>query len=91
MKINAQGLRGLTRFSHWYHGDTGVKRAKELLNIVNDSTSTYEDIVNKLAFCLSQSSNTRHSLKSYLRKEFGEDNLKNILESHEVNNQGPKL
>ncbi len=79
MKMNAQGTRGLTRFSHWFHGDSGVKRAKELLELVNDSTCTYQDIVNKLATCVSRSSNTKHSLKSYLIREFGKENLNDIL------------
>jgi hypothetical protein len=34
MERHAQGTRGLTRFSHWYHGDSGVRRAHALLAIV---------------------------------------------------------
>lgn len=79
MEENASGTRGLTRFSHWYHGDSGKNRARDLLAITNNFNSSYEDITDKLAEVISESSNTNHSLKTYLYKVIGEETLEQIL------------
>lgn len=81
MNENAQGTRGLTRFSHWYHGGSGVGRAEELRKVANNSQSSDQDIVTKMVEVISKSSNAEHSLRNFLKKEFGESELKGILQN----------
>jgi hypothetical protein len=68
MQRHAKGRRGLTRFSHWYHGDSGVKRAQALLALINNPTCQPETLRRQLANVWAQSSNAEHSLKNYLRR-----------------------
>jgi len=69
MEIHASGTRFFTRWSHFFHGDSGRNRARELLVFVNDSCPEYRDILVKLKEVFSKSSHTAHSLRSYLHKQ----------------------
>jgi hypothetical protein len=75
MNINATGTRGLTRFSHWYHGDSGVRRARELLETANNPDATYEEISNHFQHVFKDSSYHKHSLSRYLVAQFNNDNF----------------
>jgi hypothetical protein len=66
MSANASGTRGWNRFSHWYHGDSGIKRARELLEVTNNRNSTYKQILEQLQKANGESSNNKHSLSRYL-------------------------
>ncbi|MBA3535878.1 MAG: hypothetical protein H0T84_04615 [Tatlockia sp.] len=74
MNKNAAGTRGLTRFSHWFHGDSGVKRARDLLEIANNPASTYEQIITHLQQVFQESSYHKHSLSRYLVMQFNKNN-----------------
>lgn len=78
MNENIQGTRGLTRFSHWYHGDSGKNRAKQLLKVANDPKSDLDTIVKQLKQAFSESSNSVHSLSRYLTASFGEMELNEL-------------
>nr|MBA3535635.1 ankyrin repeat domain-containing protein [Tatlockia sp.] len=83
MNINATGTRGLTRFSHWYHGDSGVQRARELLEIANDPDATYGEIQSALQKGFQESSYHKHSLSRYLVAQFNQIN-QNFIELEEL-------
>jgi hypothetical protein len=85
MQKNAQGTRGLTRFGHWYHGDSGIRRAHALLTRINDPTFTIEQLSQDLAHIWKVSSNTTHSLKTFLQTALGVDNCQ-LLNLPVVNN-----
>jgi hypothetical protein len=72
MKIYAIGTRGVTRFSHWYHGESGRKRASELLAITKDVNQDLRGIQEALAKAFRASSIHKHSLSRYLLAEFGQ-------------------
>ncbi|MBA3535762.1 MAG: ankyrin repeat domain-containing protein, partial [Tatlockia sp.] len=74
MNLKATGTRGFSRFSHWYHGDSGVKRARDLLEIANNPEASYEVILSHLQNAFKDSSNHKHSLSRYLVAQFnGQD------------------
>ncbi|PWY53794.1 hypothetical protein DGG96_20425 [Legionella qingyii] len=74
-KNNATGIRGITRFSHWFHGESGVLRAQNLQRVIRDSSD-----LNKEAFLLllnkhlQGSGNTRHSLTRFIHAALARDN-----------------
>jgi Ran GTPase-activating protein (RanGAP) involved in mRNA processing and transport len=70
MRQHAKGIRGITRFSHWYHGKSGTKRARALLDIANDDNQDIESIKKALAKVIKASSAHKHSLSRYLIAEF---------------------
>lgn len=72
MSKHATGTRGITRFSHWFHGASGIERARRLLEIANDSTATYSEILDQLKSTFHQSSYHKHSLSRYLLAQFTE-------------------
>ncbi|MBA3537797.1 MAG: ankyrin repeat domain-containing protein, partial [Tatlockia sp.] len=70
MNLKATGTRGFSRFSHWYHGDSGVKRARDLLEIANNPEASYEEILSHLENAFEESSHHKHSLSRYLVAQF---------------------
>lgn len=78
MDQHAKGIRGLTRFSHWHHGDSGKRRAVELAKIVNDPESDLETIIHAINKTIHASSNTKHALSRYLIAEFNNDTIINF-------------
>lgn len=78
MNRKATGTRGFNRFSHWYHGDSGVKRARDLLNIVNNPNTSYEEILEKLRKTFKESSCHQHSLSRYLVAQFDKKDFAKI-------------
>jgi hypothetical protein len=70
MNNNTVGIRGFTRFSHWFHGDSGIKRARELLEVANNPESSYSEILTKLQNTFNDSSQHKHSLSRYLVAQF---------------------
>ncbi len=74
MNIHTSGYRGITRFSHWYHGDSGINRARNLLEIANNPNVTYEEILTKLKQTFMESSSHKHSLSRYLVAQFNRTN-----------------
>jgi hypothetical protein len=70
MSEHATGIRGITRFSHWYHGDRGVNRARDLLETANTPGATYQEILQKLQTVFQESSQHKHSLSRYLVAKF---------------------
>ncbi len=70
MNNNTVGVRGITRFSHWFHGDSGIKRARELLEVANNPESSLSEILTKLQNTFNESSHHKHSLSRYLVAQF---------------------
>lgn len=67
---NASGTRGLTRFSHWYHGDSGIRRAQDLQETIKNFSNVTADDLNLVKSTIKDrlhgSSNTRHSLARFV-------------------------
>lgn len=67
---NVSGTRGLTRFSHWYHGDSGIRRAQDLKKTIGKFFSLTADdhglVKSTIKEILQGSSNTRHSLARFV-------------------------
>jgi hypothetical protein len=78
MSKHATGTRGITRFSHWYHGESGRKRAGELLEAANDSNQDLQSIKKILAKAFRASSDHKHSLSRYLLSEFGGQKISSL-------------
>jgi 2-polyprenyl-6-methoxyphenol hydroxylase-like FAD-dependent oxidoreductase len=78
MGRKATGTRGITRFSHWFHGDSGVERARNLLEIANNPEATYEEILSHLQSTFEDSSYHKHSLSRYLVAQFNRQNFANV-------------
>ena len=83
---NTQGIRGLTRFSNMYHGQSGVARAEDLLariNLVrvNNNMYSYNQFEKAYQRARTQSSGTEFSLVYFIDKELdGEEaGEKNVL------------
>ncbi|MBA2655956.1 MAG: ankyrin repeat domain-containing protein [Tatlockia sp.] len=69
MSENATGSRGLSRFSHWFHGDSGVQRARDLLVIANHPNASLIQIQNALKIAYQDSGAHKHSLSRYLEAQ----------------------
>ncbi len=67
---NTEGIRFLTRFSHFCHGASGQARANKLLACTLDLDKTFYDIVEMVGEVLLQSGIAQHSLKRYLYQAF---------------------
>lgn len=67
---NASGTRGLTRFSHWYHGDSGIRRAQDLQKKIESFSNVTADDLDLVKSTIKEklhgSSNTRHSLARFI-------------------------
>lgn len=83
MNGNAKGIRGLNRFSHWHHGKNGIQRAEKLLQAVN-TEQPMNDIITLLKNVMVKSSDTNHSLKNFLKTEFGKTNLEDLLNDSDL-------
>ncbi|MGC1182745.1 hypothetical protein [Legionella sp.] len=74
---NASGIRGLTRFSHWYHGDSGVRRARALQKTIesfsNVTSEEFDLVKSTIKEKLQDSSNTCHSLTRFICSALTED------------------
>lgn len=70
MNNHALGTRGINRFSHWFHGESGIKRARELLEVANNPKSSSSEILKKLQSTFEESSQHTHSLSRYLVAQF---------------------
>ncbi|KTD40115.1 hypothetical protein [Legionella parisiensis] len=74
-KKNAAGTRGITRFSHWFHGESGVLRAQNLQKVISDSPNlNNEEFLSLLNKQLQGSGNTRHSLTRFIHSALARDN-----------------
>ncbi|KTD04776.1 hypothetical protein Lgor_0858 [Fluoribacter gormanii] len=74
-KENATGIRGITRFSHWFHGESGVLRAQNLQRVISDSSDlNKEALLSLLSKHLQGSGNTRHSLTRFIHAALARDN-----------------
>ncbi|MDI9818045.1 MULTISPECIES: J domain-containing protein [unclassified Legionella] len=96
-RSEGRGVRGITRFSHFHHGSSGISRTKELLEFIqkekpqhDDSNEVKEQFLMKLSEKLNKackaSSTTYHSLNNYLNQAFG-DSGKTIEEKVEASIQ----
>ncbi|MGQ3890010.1 hypothetical protein ACQUW5_13390 [Legionella sp. CNM-1927-20] len=84
-KKNAEGVRGLTRFSHWFHGESGILRAQNLqrvLGLRKASNLSKEVFLALLNENLQGSGNTRHSLTRFIHSALINDSeLEELLDS----------
>lgn len=70
-RLNTQGIRGITRFSNLYHGQSGVARAEDLLariDLVNQDCNQYNYRQFEKAYqrAMAQSSHTEFSLARHI-------------------------
>ena len=63
---NASGTRFLSRFSHFYHGESGRERANNLLAVVQDKDKADSDVLNAVKKAVRDSGEAKHSLSRYL-------------------------
>ncbi|KTC88950.1 hypothetical protein OQJ18_03305 [Fluoribacter dumoffii] len=79
-KKNASGTRGITRFSHWFHGESGILRAKGLQKALSESPDVGKDeLLSLLNKHLQGSGNTHHSLTRFIHSALSRDNeLENL-------------
>jgi hypothetical protein len=91
MSANASGTRGWNRFSHWYHGDSGVERARELLEVTNNPNSTCKQILEQLQKANGESSNNKHSLSRYLFSQLNGHSFADLATLSEDDFNGIKL
>jgi hypothetical protein len=78
MSKNTTGTRGITRFNHWFHGDSWKNRALKLLDMVNEPTPDLDDIINQIKTSFKDSSVHKHSLSRYLAAEFDQQDLNQL-------------
>ncbi len=91
MYHHAKHTRGLFRFSHLRHGDSGKIRAEKLLVLVNNPIATDESIIATLKDILNKSSKDRHSLRNYLQKKIGADELYQLTNLSNPSLRGSKV
>lgn len=81
-RLNTQGIRGITRFSHMYHGQSGVARADDLLariQLVKNEKNMYRYNQFEKAYqrARTQSSGTEHSLVRFIDGALHDDEYDN--------------
>ncbi len=77
---NLKGIRGLTRFNHLYHGQSGIDRAEDLLvriDLLTTSCNRYHYVEFDKAYkrAMDLSSDTTHSLRSFIDKASDDNDL----------------
>lgn len=65
MQKNTQGIRGIQRFSHFFHGHSGLQRAQNILNLINNNASS-EEIFKATQKAFEASGSRQHSYSRYL-------------------------
>lgn len=65
MKDNAAGTRGITRFKHFFHGDSGEKRASNILRLIDKGESP-TDILEAVSKAVKDSGTANHSYSRYV-------------------------
>lgn len=80
-KQYAVGTRGLTRFSHWSHGDSGIKRAKSIALKAHQFLSQKEECHQEIEVFIKQeiydecakSGDAKHSCSRFIAHAISED------------------
>ncbi|VEG89949.1 hypothetical protein [Legionella spiritensis] len=65
MNENTQGKRFLSRFQHFYHGESGVKRAQHILQLINDGAEI-ETLHETVLDAMRASGHRQHSYSRFL-------------------------
>lgn len=72
MNENTQGIRGLTRFTHMFHGNSGLDRAQNILNMIDEGNT--KNIDKALTEAFAASGNSQHSYSRFLMQHLSPEN-----------------
>ena len=66
MEQNAKGIRGIQRFSHFFHGHSGLQRAQHILDLIEGRQVGHKAILEATQKAFEASGSRQHSYSRYL-------------------------